>query len=140
RCSGTNARRRRSAASAPPRSRARRGQCAFGTRTTRTTRTSGRTTCPTGSRLRPRSNRDTPNPRPSNTVLLGRAVPTLVSVSVYLDLFRYRELFANLWQRDLRAKYKGSILGVAWSLANPLILMGIYVLVFSALWRVADMA
>src|SRR5919197_1561785 len=61
-------------------------------------------------------------------------------MSVYVDLFRYRELFANLWQRDLRAKYKGSILGVAWSLANPLILMGIYVLVFSALWKVADMA
>jgi lipopolysaccharide transport system permease protein len=61
-------------------------------------------------------------------------------VSVYLDLFRYRELFANLWQRDLRAKYKGSVLGVAWSLANPLILMGIYVLVFSALWKVADVA
>jgi len=59
-------------------------------------------------------------------------------VSVYADLFRYRELFANLWQRDLRAKYKGSILGVAWSLANPLILMGIYVLVFSSLWKVAD--
>jgi ABC-type polysaccharide/polyol phosphate export permease len=61
-------------------------------------------------------------------------------MSVYADLFRYRELFANLWQRDLRAKYKGSILGVAWSLANPLILMGIYVLVFSALWKVADIA
>ena len=61
-------------------------------------------------------------------------------MSVYADLFRYRELFANLWQRDLRAKYKGSLLGVAWSLANPLILMGIYVLVFSALWKVADMA
>jgi ABC-type polysaccharide/polyol phosphate export permease len=61
-------------------------------------------------------------------------------VSVYVDLVRYRELFANLWQRDLRAKYKGSLLGVAWSLANPLILMGIYVLVFSALWKVADIA
>ena len=61
-------------------------------------------------------------------------------MSVYVDLVRYRELFANLWQRDLRAKYKGSILGVAWSLANPLILMGIYVLVFSALWKVADIA
>ena len=59
-------------------------------------------------------------------------------MSVYADIFRYRELFANLFQRELRVKYKGSILGVAWSLANPLVLMGIYVLVFSTLWHVAN--
>jgi ABC-type polysaccharide/polyol phosphate export permease len=57
-------------------------------------------------------------------------------VTVYADLFRYRELFGNLFRRDLTAKYKGSLLGVAWSLANPLLLMGIYLLVFSVLWRV----
>ena len=55
---------------------------------------------------------------------------------MYADLFRYRELFGSLFRRDLRARYKGSILGVGWSLANPLLLMGIYVLVFSLLWRV----
>jgi ABC-type polysaccharide/polyol phosphate export permease len=59
-------------------------------------------------------------------------------VSVYADLFRYRELFSNLFQRELRVKYKGSVLGVVWSLANPLVLMGIYVLVFSTLWHVAN--
>jgi lipopolysaccharide transport system permease protein len=58
-------------------------------------------------------------------------------MSVYVDLLHYRELFANLFRRDLRAKYKGSILGVAWSLANPLILMGIYLLVFSIVFRFA---
>ena len=57
-------------------------------------------------------------------------------MSVYADLIRYRELFGNLFRRDLTAKYKGSLLGVAWSLANPLLLMGIYLLVFSVLWRV----
>jgi ABC-type polysaccharide/polyol phosphate export permease len=54
-------------------------------------------------------------------------------VSTYIDVLRYRELFVNLFQRELRAKYKGSILGVAWSLANPIVLMGVYVLVFSQL-------
>src|SRR5436853_2411515 len=53
----------------------------------------------------------------------------------YADLFRYRELFGNLFRRDLQAKYKGSILGVAWSLVNPLVLLGIYLLVFSLLWK-----
>jgi lipopolysaccharide transport system permease protein len=56
-------------------------------------------------------------------------------VTVYADLFRYRELFGNLFRRDLQAKYKGSVLGVAWSLVNPLVLLGIYLLVFSLLWK-----
>ena len=56
-------------------------------------------------------------------------------MAIYLDLLRQRELFLNLFRRDLRAKYKGSVLGVAWSLAHPLLLMGIYLLVFSVLWR-----
>ena len=59
-------------------------------------------------------------------------------VSVYADLFRYRELFANLFRRDLQAKYRGSLLGLAWSLAHPLLLMAIYALVFSVLLPVVD--
>ena len=54
---------------------------------------------------------------------------------MYADLFRYRELFASLFRRDLRAKYKGSVLGLAWSLANPLLLMLVYLLVFSVIWK-----
>ncbi len=57
-------------------------------------------------------------------------------MTVYVDLLRYRELFGSLFRRDLRAKYKGSVLGLAWSLAHPLILMGVYLLVFSALLKV----
>ena len=56
-------------------------------------------------------------------------------MSVYADLFRYRELFASLFRRDLRAKYKGSVLGLAWSLANPVVLMLVYLLVFSVIWK-----
>jgi homopolymeric O-antigen transport system permease protein len=60
-------------------------------------------------------------------------------MTVYADLFRYRELFASLFRRDLRAKYRGSVLGLAWSLAHPLVLMAVYLVVFSVLWR-ADVA
>jgi lipopolysaccharide transport system permease protein len=59
-------------------------------------------------------------------------------VTTYLDLVRYRELFSNLWRRDLQAKYKGSALGIAWTLVNPLVLLGIYLLVFSLLWKAID--
>lgn len=56
-------------------------------------------------------------------------------MTVYADLFRYRELFRSLFRRELRVRYRGSFLGVAWSLVNPLVLVGVYTLVFSVLWR-----
>jgi ABC-type polysaccharide/polyol phosphate export permease len=56
-------------------------------------------------------------------------------MSVYADLFRYRELFANLFRRDLQAKYRGSALGVLWTIANPIMLMGVYLLVFGVVWK-----
>jgi lipopolysaccharide transport system permease protein len=59
-------------------------------------------------------------------------------VSVYADVIRYRELFGSLFRRDLRAKYRGSVLGLGWSLLHPLVLMLAYLLVFSVLWRVAE--
>jgi len=54
-------------------------------------------------------------------------------MAVYTDLVRYRELFANLFRRNFHAKYRGSVLGLAWSLVNPLALLGVYLLVFGLL-------
>ena len=59
-------------------------------------------------------------------------------MTVYADVLRYRELFGSLFRRDLRAKYKGSVLGLTWSLLHPLVLMAVYLLVFSLLWKVAE--
>jgi ABC-type polysaccharide/polyol phosphate export permease len=39
---------------------------------------------------------------------------------------RYRYLFSQLVRRELRQKYKGSVIGVAWYLVNPLLLMAVY--------------
>ena len=55
-------------------------------------------------------------------------------MTVYADLYRYRELFSNLVRRDFQAKYKGSLLGVLWSLLNPLVLLGVYLLVFGVIF------
>lgn len=48
----------------------------------------------------------------------------------------WRELLVNLTLRELRTKYKRSVLGWAWSLLNPLALMLIYTLVFRLFLRV----
>src|SRR5688500_16196983 len=57
-------------------------------------------------------------------------------MTTYLVLYRYRELFGSLFRRDLRAKYKGSVLGLAWSLAHPVVLMLVYLLVFSVMLKI----
>ena len=59
----------------------------------------------------------------------------MIAVERVRELVGYRELLANLTARDLRLKYKGSTLGVAWSLLNPLLMMAIYTAVFSVFLR-----
>jgi ABC-type polysaccharide/polyol phosphate export permease len=59
-------------------------------------------------------------------------------VAVYVDLVRYRELFVNLFRRDFQAKYRGSVLGIVWSLVNPVALMAVYLVVFGLLWQGSD--
>lgn len=51
-------------------------------------------------------------------------------------LWRFRELLVLLVQRDLKVRYKRSVLGMAWTLLNPLMQMGVYTLVFSTIMRV----
>src|SRR5207302_10734392 len=50
----------------------------------------------------------------------------------------YGELLRTLLRRELKARYKGSALGIVWSLVFPLAMMGVYTLVFSVLWRGAN--
>lgn len=50
-------------------------------------------------------------------------------------LTHHRELLRTLFRRELRARYKGSGLGIVWTLIYPLAMMGVYTLVFAVLWR-----
>jgi ABC-type polysaccharide/polyol phosphate export permease len=50
-------------------------------------------------------------------------------------LWPYRDLVRNLVIRDLRIKYKGSSLGVAWSLLNPLVMVVVYTIAFQYVIR-----
>ncbi len=49
------------------------------------------------------------------------------------ELASYRELIQNLVVRDLKVRYKNSILGIAWSLVNPLLMMVVFTVVFAVL-------
>ena len=51
------------------------------------------------------------------------------------DIVGYRELLMNLVRKELRVKYKSSILGFVWSLLNPAMLLVVYYFVFSVVLR-----
>jgi lipopolysaccharide transport system permease protein len=46
------------------------------------------------------------------------------------DLWRYRELFYILSWRDIKVRYKQTILGVAWAVIRPLLTMIVFTLIF----------
>src|SRR5712691_10711919 len=47
------------------------------------------------------------------------------------QLIRYRGLIQSLVARELKARYRGSVLGFFWSFINPLLLLLVYTFVFS---------
>ena len=49
------------------------------------------------------------------------------------ELYQYRELVKNLVVRDLKLRYRSSVLGFLWCLVNPLLMMGVFTLVFTVL-------
>lgn len=51
------------------------------------------------------------------------------------NLIKYRDLIVQLVQRDLKVKYRRSVLGYLWSLLNPLFMMLVLTAIFSAMFR-----
>ena len=51
------------------------------------------------------------------------------------EVYNYREMIFMLVRRDLRVRYKRSVLGFAWTFINPLLQLLVYTLVFSVVMR-----
>ena len=51
------------------------------------------------------------------------------------ELYNYREMLSNLVKKDLRTRYKGSVLGFLWTFLNPLLQLLVYTMVFSIIMR-----
>jgi len=56
-------------------------------------------------------------------------------ISNFKVLFSYRELLFSLTRKELKVKYRGSVLGFLWSLLNPILTMLVYSFVFSIVLR-----
>lgn len=72
----------------------------------------------------------TPNPSIYDSAQRG-----LPLVEELRDLVRYRDLLGQLIARNIKVRYKRSVLGVLWTMINPLMMTIILTLVFSELFR-----
>ena len=54
---------------------------------------------------------------------------------LFRDTYRYRELIWALALKELRVRYKRSVLGFLWALLNPALLMVVLTLVFGTIMR-----
>ena len=56
-------------------------------------------------------------------------------IQLIRELYRYKYLIEELVTRDIKKKYRRSVLGVLWSILNPLLMMTVTAMVFSTLFR-----
>jgi len=72
---------------------------------------------------------------PNMTEMVDRAIERPSLGSTMAGLVTYRELLKNLVLKDLKLKYRGSVLGFLWSLVNPLVMIGVYAVAFKFILR-----
>ena len=71
------------------------------------------------------------------TLTAGPPGRSLALVTTAVDLVRHRALVTALLVRQLKLRYRGSVLGFVWTFLNPLLLMAVYALVFRFYMRIA---
>lgn len=52
-----------------------------------------------------------------------------------IEIYNYRQMIFSLVKRDLKGRYKGSVLGFLWTFINPLMQLVVYTIVFSVIMR-----
>ncbi len=55
---------------------------------------------------------------------------------MFRSFWRNRQLIAQMTRREVLGRYRGSLLGLAWSFFNPLLMLAIYTFVFSVVFKV----
>lgn len=51
------------------------------------------------------------------------------------SLWRHRELIAHMTKREVLGRYRGSVMGLTWSFFNPLLMLLVYTVVFSTVFK-----
>lgn len=56
-------------------------------------------------------------------------------MKIIKEIIDYKEMISSLIRRDLRGRYKGSVLGFMWTFINPILQLCVYTMVFSVIMR-----
>ena len=59
-------------------------------------------------------------------------------MNIFQKIYQYRELLKTNVKKEIRGRYKNSILGVMWSFLNPLLQLAVYAIIFGALLAGGD--
>jgi lipopolysaccharide transport system permease protein len=59
----------------------------------------------------------------------------LAPQALLLSLWQHRGLIAQLTQREVLGRYKGSLLGLGWSIITPLLMLAVYTFVFGTVFK-----
>lgn len=54
---------------------------------------------------------------------------------MFASLLRHRDLVWQMTKREVISRYRGSLLGVAWSFFHPLLMLGVYTFIFSKVFQ-----
>ena len=79
--------------------------------------------------------KETPLTNTARTQVYDSARQGFAPLVEFKEIWRYRDLIFFLVRRDVTARYKRSVLGVAWTMLNPLGMMIILSVVFSQVFR-----
>jgi lipopolysaccharide transport system permease protein len=69
-------------------------------------------------------------PTPASAILVDRSAQIRSVRATAASILHYRQLIRSLVAKDLKLKYRGSVLGFLWSLVSPLLMLGVYTLAF----------
>src|SRR4051812_22768952 len=83
----------------------------------------------------PRAELNAKSMAPATLPVYDTAQATSAWWSEWIALWQYRDLVIQLASRDIKVRYKRSVLGVAWTMLNPLLMMTVLTLAFSHIFQ-----
>ena len=61
--------------------------------------------------------------------------PSATPIAMFTSLWRNRQLILQMTRREIAMRYRGSVIGLAWSFVTPLLMLIVYTFVFSVVFK-----
>lgn len=71
----------------------------------------------------------------ATTAINPHAVQPITPLALTKSLWLNRQLIAQMTKREVLGRYKGSVMGLAWSFCNPVFMLVVYTFVFSVVFK-----